>query len=84
MSVEQPHQRLPLNGCERTFGQHVCQLFCGAHTSNSKSTVQNDAFKKPNPSQHGEFVTRVSNWDCGLFKDQTDDGFVVLENVKSG
>ena len=33
MNVEQPQQRLPFNGGERTLAQNVSQPFCGTHTS---------------------------------------------------
>ena len=34
MNVEHIHQRLPLNGCEHTFGQSVCCFIRGTHISN--------------------------------------------------
>ena len=66
MNVEQPHQRLPLDGGERASGQHVCQLFCGVHISNGNGTVEIGSLKKRHQNQHGEFVTRVFNWNLDL------------------
>ena len=47
MNAEQMHQRFQLICSERTFGQYVCQLFCGAHISHGKKTVQIDSSEWP-------------------------------------
>ena len=81
--VEHLHQRLPLDGGERTCGQHVCHLFCGAHILNVNTTVQIDPFKS---SIRVTTVTsgRASQIGTATCCDHTNDCFVVLKHVKLG
>ena len=78
--MKQSHRRLPLNGCERTFGQHVSHVFCCGTHLNGNRFVQNDSFKQP--IQVNKMGARsVPQTEASSFHAHANDRLVVLYNV---
>ena len=83
MSVKQPNHRLSLNGRECTFGQHISQMFSGAHASNGSRTVKVDSLKlQVQVDTVG--AGHVCQFGTAAMNDNTNDCFAALKNEQPG